>query len=242
MNIFSHISERIVVPLKIAGIDLSITNEILVMWIAIFCIILFFYFGSKKVSIVPNRFQNLVEMYVLTLWENIEPIVLNRAWLPFFCGLFSLILFCNLLGGIPGIVPPTVNINFTATLAVCIFLITQIVGIKQNGIRKYFLSFVPSNVPFGILIFIIPMEVLSQFIRPFSLSIRLFANIFAGHAVTLTIISLIFIFKSYWVIPGSLIGHLLISVFEIFVAFIQAFIFTFLSAFYIGSSLNLEKH
>src|SRR3989339_230870 len=242
MNIFSHLSDRIIVPLKIAGIDISITNEIIVMWVAIFFIILFFYFGSKKTSIIPNRFQNLVEMYVLTLWENIEPIVQSRAWLPFFCGLFSLILFCNLLGGIPGIVPPTVNINFTATLALCIFLITQIVGIKQNGIKKYFLSFVPLDVPFWILVFIVPMEILSQLIRPFSLSIRLFANIFAGHAVTLTIIGLIFVFKSYWVLPGSLIGHVFISAFEVFVAFIQAFIFTFLSAFYIGSSLNLEEH
>jgi F-type H+-transporting ATPase subunit a len=240
MNVIEHISAKVIFPLKLFGFDISVTNEIIVLWLAVLLICLFFYFSSRAVKLVPGKLQSIAELYVTTLWEYIEAIIKEKSWLPFFCALFSLIFFCNLLGIVPGLLPPTVNINFTATLAIMIFLLTQIVGIKMHGVAKYSLSFVPSGVPWPVLIFIVPVEIISQLARPFSLAIRLFANLFAGHAVILTIVSMIFIYKSYWVIPGSLMGNLVISAFEIFVALIQAFIFTFLSAFYIGSALNPE--
>ena len=240
MDIIGHLSSKVWVPLKIGNLDISITNQIVVMWVAAVLVILFFYFSGRKTSVVPTPLQNFAEMYISALWQTIEPIVHDRIWLPFFCGLFSFILSCNLLGAIPGVTPPTANINFTATLAAMIFLIAQGVGIKKHGAVKYFSGMAPSGVPWPILIFLIPIEIMSQLARPFSLAVRLFANLFAGHAVILTIVGLIFVFKSYYVIPGSLIVDLAISMFEIFIAFIQAFIFTFLSAFYIGTSLEGE--
>ncbi len=240
MNVLEHISRRVIYPISLFGIDVSITNEILVLWIAVFLVCLLFALASRSPKIIPGRIQNFAEIYVTTLWEYLEPIVRDRTWLPFFCGLFSVILFCNLLGIVPGFLPPTVNINFTATLAVIVFITSQIVGIKTNGLARYLKSFAPPGVPGPVLVFIVPIEIISQLARPFSLAIRLFANLFAGHAVILTIVGMIFIYKSYWVASGSLFGNLAVSAFEIFVALIQAFIFTFLSAFYIGSALNLE--
>lgn len=240
MNIIQHLSERTILSLNVWGIDISITNEIIVLWVAFLLICLFFYFSGKNANIIPHKLQNISEMYISSLWYYIEPIIKDKTWLPFFCALFSFILFCNLLGILPGVVPPTANINFTATLAVIVFLLSNVVGIKKHGMKQYFSSFIPSGIPKFMVPIFLPIEVLSILTRPLSLSIRLFANIFAGHAVTLTLISLIFVFKSYWVVPGSVFGNTIISLFEIFIALIQAFIFTFLSAFYIGSSIKLE--
>src|SRR3989339_2069434 len=231
MDIFEHISQKVIYPINIKGLDLSITNEIVVLWASVVLIGLFFFLASRKVKILPHRAQNMGEIYIAMLWEYLEPIVHDKSWLPFFCSLFSMILFCNLLGLIPEVIPPTTNINFTAALAILVFAVTLYAGIKNNGFGKYLRSFIPGGMPWPILFFIVPIELISQLARPFSLAVRLFANIFAGHAVVLTIIGMIFMFKSYWVIPGSVLGVIVISAFEIFVALIQAFVFTFLAAF-----------
>ncbi|MBI5701061.1 F0F1 ATP synthase subunit A [Candidatus Saganbacteria bacterium] len=240
MNTIEHLAAKDVFPLHAFGVDISITNQILVMWGAMFLIILFFFIASRKVKSIPHKVQNFAEIYLTVLWEPLEPSLGDKKWLPFFCAIFSLIFFCNLLGAIPGATPPTANINFTASLAFVVFLATHIVGVYKHGTQKYLLSLAPSGIPLPILIFLFPIEIVGQLVRPFSLAIRLFANLFAGHVVMLSIVGLIFVFKSYWIIPGSLFGNLIISLFEVFVAFIQAFIFTFLSAFYIGSALKTE--
>jgi len=240
MNVIEHISSTVIIPLNIFGIDISITNQVAILFLAVISIILFFYFAGKKASIVPNKLQNFAEIYLTTLWDSLESVIGDKRWLPFFCAIFSIILFVNLLGSFPLAVPPSANINFTATLAIIVFLTAHISGLKKNGVSKYFSSFVPSDLPLPLLLFIVPIELVSQIARPFSLAVRLFANVFAGHAVTLTIIGLIFVFRNIFEIPGSVFGHVIVSGFEIFIAFIQAFIFTFLSAFYVGSAIDPE--
>lgn len=240
MNIIEHLLPKVIFPIQIGPVNLSITNQVLVMWLAAALVVLFFYLAGRKPTLIPHKLQNAAEIYIEALWDNIEPIVHDKAWLPFFCALFSFIFFINLLGLFPGLTPPSSNINFTASLAIIIFLLAHSVGIKQHGLIKYLKSFAPSGIPWPVLIFIVPVEIVSQIARPFSLSVRLFANMFAGHAVMLTLLSLIFVFKSFYILPGPLIGNILVSAFEIFISLIQAFIFTFLSAYYIGSAIESD--
>jgi len=141
-----------------------------------------------------------------------------------------------LLGLVPLLAGPTTNINVTAALAIIVFLTVQVTGVVKHGPLGYLKSMIPSGVPLPIAVFLFPVEIVSQFAKPFSLAVRLFANMFAGHAVMLLIISLIFLFKSYLILPLPIIGNTAIMMFEIFVAFIQAFVFTYLSALYIATA------
>ena len=114
-------------------------------------------------------------------------------------------------------------------------------GDRQTRAAAYLRKFVPEGVPFFITIFMIPVEIISQLARPFSLAVRLFANMYAGHAVMLLLISMIFIFQSYIVLPFPVMGDLAFLAFELFIAAVQAFVFTYLSAFYIATALE-ETH
>jgi F-type H+-transporting ATPase subunit a len=162
----------------------------------------------------------------------------KEKWLPFIIAVFSFILANNLLGLIPGFSSATGNINTTAALALTVFAVVQVTGFVKHGLFGYLKSLLPQGVPLPLAIFMIPIELASQLAKPFSLAIRLFANMFAGHAIMLMLISLIFIFKSYLILPLPVLGNTAVLAFEIFVAFIQAFIFTYLSALYIATALE----
>lgn len=226
-------SFNIHIPFQVFGIDLSITYPILIMWGVVFFVFLFLFLGNKV-----RRFR-LIEEYLFDfISEQIasEPKTKNKLWFSFLMTIFLFIIFGNLSGLIPGAVSPTSNINVTASLAIMVFLLTQILGIYTHGWR-YFKHIVPSGIPKFLLVLMIPIEIVSQFARPFSLALRLFANVFAGHMILTIFIGFLIVVSPFIkVLPFSFI--ILISFFEIFVAFIQAFIFTFLSAFYIGESIQ----
>ncbi|MCX5726388.1 MAG: F0F1 ATP synthase subunit A [Candidatus Saganbacteria bacterium] len=240
MNILEHIGQRTLLPLSLWGIDISVSNGVIMIWLAVAASFFFFFFASRRPSLVPGKLQNMAEMGILFLRDEVlSEIPEDREkWLPFIVALFSFILFNNLLGLVPGMSGATANINTTAALAIIVFIVVQFAGIIKQGISGYFRSFLPRGIPLPVMIFMIPIEFISQLARPFSLSVRLFANMYAGHAVTLMLLSLIFLFRSYLIIPLPVIGSALILAFEIFVAAIQAFIFTYLSALYIGLALS----
>jgi F-type H+-transporting ATPase subunit a len=174
-------------------------------------------------------------------------------WFPYVASLMLFIWVVNLLGFIPlpltgetwhgipvwGIYAATSSISVTLALALCTFIFTHYEGIRWNGVRRYFRSWIPV-VPKALLPMIIPIEILSQFMRLVSLSVRLYANMLAGHILILTFIGLIFVFQTLFAIP--LVG--ISAVFYIFevviVVSIQAFIFAILSAIYIGSAIEPE--
>jgi F-type H+-transporting ATPase subunit a len=242
MNVLEHLKQVKIIELSISGLDISITNGMITGYLAVFLIILFFFIVSRRAKFEPNLPQTIAEYLIQFIQtEMLAPLGEEaRIWLPFMVSLFSYILICNLLGIIPGLLPPTSNINFTATLAIIVFMIVQIAGIKKQGFIGYMKSLIPPGVPIFLAPFLFPIEIIGQLARPFSLSIRLFANMFAGHAIILTLISLIFVFKSFLVVPFPVIGNVAILAFEIFVSFIQAFIFTFLSASYIIGAVQAE--
>jgi F-type H+-transporting ATPase subunit a len=119
-----------------------------------------------------------------------------------------------------------------------VFVVVQTAGVAKKGLGGYLGSLVPPGLPVPIALFMIPIEIVSQLAKPFSLAVRLFANMFAGHAVMLMLLSLIFLFRSYLILPLPVIGNTVVLAFEIFVSFIQAFIFTYLTTLYIATAVE----
>lgn len=240
MNILEHLAQKRIIPLELFSLDLSITNGVITLWLSFVLVLLFFFFATRRLQRVPGRLQNLAETLVLFLRDEVAGQIKHDRdrWLPFITVIFTFILTCNLLGLIPNVSGVTGNINTTAALALIVFLVVQVAGIRQHGLIGYLKTLMPAGLPLPVVIFMIPIEFISQLARPFSLTLRLFANMFAGHAVMLMIFSLIFIFKSYYILPLPVIGNTVVLAFEIFVAFIQAFIFTYLSALYIAGAVE----
>jgi F-type H+-transporting ATPase subunit a len=190
----------------------------------------------------PKGFAAGIEAVVLYLRnEVILPNVGHHgnAYVPFALTLFFFILTANLLGLIPYLSTATGNISVTATLAIITFVVVEIAGIKAQGVGYLNTIFYWNKelpLPMRVLMFLImsPVEILGKFTKPFALAIRLFANMTAGHIVVLALIGLIFVFNSYVVAVAPFIMAVLIMMLELFVALLQAYIFTLLSSVFIG--------
>lgn len=234
---------RVFYNLSLFGIDISITSAVLVIWAAAGIIFLTAFIATRRTSILPGSLQNLVEI-IYEFWESQTKEVLGKEtglWLPFIFCLFCFVLVCNLLGMIPDVYPITANINLTVTLALIVFVSYHIAGIRDKGILNYFKSLMPQGVPLFIMPLMLVIEILSHLARPFSLAVRLFANMTAGHLVAFTLLSLIFVFKNIWLAGFPLLGRVTVGLFEVFIAFIQAYIFAYLAALYIGLAIS-EEH
>lgn len=191
----------------------------------------------------PKGFANAIEAMVLYIRnEVILPNVGHHGekFVPFCLTLFFFILFMNLLGLIPYGATATSNISVTATLAIVSFLVIEIAGMRALGAKGYLntIVFWPHDMPLAVkapITFIMtPVELLGKFTKPIALSIRLFANMIAGHVVVLALISIIFTFGSWLVMPAPVLATTGIMMLEIFVAFLQAFVFCLLVSVFIG--------
>ncbi len=192
----------------------------------------------------PRGFAAGLEAAILYLRNEIYiPVLGGRAgggakFVPFVMSLFFFILFCNVLGLIPYGSTPTGNISVTATLALITFIVIEVTGMVTLG-RGYVntIVFWPHDLPLGmripLAIVMSPLELVGKFTKPFALTIRLFANMIAGHVIILALIGLIFMF-GWLVAPAPLLMALFIMIIEVLVAFIQAFIFSLLAAVFIG--------
>ena len=229
--------------LEIFGLDISITKHVLMMWIAALLLILMFGLSFRKRNMVNRGFANFLEMLVIFVRDEIVYSALGekegRKVLPYLLTVFFFILTCNLLGLVPWGATATGNVSVTAALAMLSFMLIQAKGMISQGAAKYFLHLVPKGVPFFVVPIMIPVEIIGLFTKPFALCIRLFANMIAGHAVILSLLGLIFIAKAF-LVPLPIIGALAISLLEIFIAFIQAFIFTVLTSLFV--SLAQHSH
>jgi F-type H+-transporting ATPase subunit a len=226
------------------SLDLSITNKVFMLMIAsvILIIILTLAARSNKENIIPKGFGNFVEMIMVFLRDDVVMPSMGKAgerYLPFFFTLFFFILTCNLLGLIPFMQTPTGSINITAGLAIITFAMTQFLGMKNNGLLGYWKGLLPPGVPLFVLPIMIVVEFLGLLTKPFALCIRLFANMTAGHVVVLALIGLIFTL-GYGATPVSIIFALFIDLLEILIALLQAYIFTILSALFIGMAVHQE--
>ncbi len=188
-----------------------------------------------------NRFVSFIES--LTVFVRDEIVLPNigeegRAYLPYFLSMFFFILAMNLLGMVPGSATATGNISVTAGLAGCTLFMINVAGVREHGWGGYVKSLVPHGMPVWLLPLMYPIELLGLLTKSFALCIRLFANMIAGHIVILAFLALIFLFGKLWVAPMSVAAALGISLLELFVAFLQAYIFTLLSAIFVGSAVH----
>jgi len=247
--IIEHVSDHPLIkiePIHIGGlsIDLSITINILMLMLAavLLVVILLYAASSNRKNKYPKGIGNLIEVMILFIKNDIVIPSMGESgvrFLPFFFTLFFFVLFANLLGLIPYLHTATGNVNITATLALITFGMTQVHGIKHNGFIGYFKGLMPPGVPVFVMPIMVIIEFLSLLTKPFALCIRLFANMMAGHIVILAFISLIFTL-GYAIVPVSIGFSLFIYILEIFVALLQAFIFTMLSALFIGMGIHQE--
>jgi len=244
------------VPIHLGPLDLSITKAVayLMLGTAV-TILLGILLMRVRLGVEPGVRQTfgeqIYEVAQVQIAEQGLPAKAIGRWFPYVASLFLFIFVVNLLGFIPlpltgetwhgvpvwGIYAATSSISVTLALALLTFVFTHVEGIRWNGPVRYFKSWVP-EAPRVLLALIVPLEVLGQFMRLISLSVRLFANMLAGHILILTFLGLIFIFQS-WVLLFVLAPATLFYVFEVVIVVgIQAFIFAALSAIYIGSAIE----
>jgi len=235
-------------PVHIFGvsIDLSISNHTVMLVIAGLILISLFFFLYKLKDKVPTGFGNILELVVLFIRDDIAIANMGekegRRFTPLLITFFFFILISNLMGLIPAFTTSTGNISVTAALAIITFLSTQYFGIRQNGLWGYYKGLVPHGVPFWLWPLMLIIEIMGLIAKHVALMIRLFANMLAGHFVLFAFLGLIIIFKSLWFVvpPFSIAFAVFVYFLEILVAFIQAYIFTLLSALFIGMSVNPE--
>ena len=230
------------------ALDISPTRHVVMLWIAaLLCIVttllaLRAHNRRTREGKAPSGFGNGLEALVLYLRnEVVLPNVgaHGNGYVPYLLTLFFFILFANLLGLVPYGATATGNISVTATLAIVTFIVIELAGIKAQGWRYInTVVFWPHDMTLGmklpITFILTPIELIGKFTKPFALAIRLFANMLSGHVVLLALISLIFTFGSWLLVPAPILIALSISLLELFVAFLQAFIFTLLSSVFIG--------
>src|SRR5258705_8634931 len=230
------------------ALDISPTRHVVMLWIAaLLCILttlvaLRAHNRRTREGKAPSGFGNGLEALVFYLRNevvlpNVGPH--GNGFVPHLLTLFFFILFANLLGLIPYGATATGNISFTATLAIVTFIVIELAGMKAQGWRYInTIVFWPHDMSLGMKLFIspilTPIELIGKFTKPFALAIRLFANMVSGHVVLLSLISLIFTFGSWLLVPAPILIALAISLLELFVAFLQAFIFPLLSSVFIG--------
>jgi F-type H+-transporting ATPase subunit a len=230
-------------------LDFSITKSVVGLFSSCLIGLLLFIGLSrsyKKTGIShPRGIQRFLEPIILFIRDDIAVPNIGEhkyeRYMPYLLSVFFFILINNIMGLVP-FPPPfganvTGNIAVTLTLAVFTFIITQISGKKQYWQH----IFATPGMPVWLLPIMVPVEVLGMFTKPFALTIRLFANITAGHIIVLSLVSLIFIFKSLVVAPVSILFVIFMDCLELFVAFLQAYVFTLLSALFIGLAAE-EKH
>ncbi len=227
------------------GIDLSqwgITKHVLLMWIASVFLIVMMNVVARQKGLVPRGLRNLIEPVLFYIRDEVAiPNLHDKTdrYLPFLWTVFFFILFCNLLGLIPGSATATGNLSVTAALAILSFFAIHITGIRENGLFGYLGAIVPP-VPFWLWPLLLVVEIVGILAKPFALAVRLWANMNAGHIIILVIMGFIFLFKNVAVVGISVAAATAIYMLEIFVAFLQAYVFTFLTAVFMGMAAHPE--
>jgi F-type H+-transporting ATPase subunit a len=266
---------------KVAGIDLSVTKHVLMLWIVAILLFLIVTLTVRRFLAqerkIPGRFMSLLEILVEFVRDSIvRPNVGNKwvlTWTPVLLTLFLFIFGANLIGVIPifdtlallnsmvihaapesffarvlhGGVTATGNFNVTAGLATVTFFAIIVAGVRAHGFVKHWKNMVPHGLPVPIYFLLIPIEIMGMFVRPFALTMRLAANMTGGHIAILAILSFVFIFAnmSGQALAGIGVGAVLsvplgvgISALELIVILVQAYVFTLLTAVFIGMAIH----
>jgi F-type H+-transporting ATPase subunit a len=231
-------------PVHIGGmtIDFSVTKHVVFLWVAALILFVAVVAAARKnrASKVPSGLGNLVEVFVVFVRDEI--VVPNMGpggmrYLPYLLTTFFFILVMNLLGMIPYGATPTGNVSVTAGLAVVAFIMIQYSAIRAQGFGHY-IAHLTGGVHWALWPIMLPIEILGLFTKPFALCIRLFANMTGGHLVVVSLLGLIFLFRTYVIVPVPILFVVGISMLELLVAFLQAYIFTMLTSLFMGLGMQ----
>ncbi len=252
MNLMEHLQPHVIIPLKIGGIDISITNAVVSMWIACLLVFLTLTLAGRIGRLVPRGLQNFMESLVSFVKQSLIHEILGEegmVWFPFIATLFFFILFCNLLGLVPQNVYSHLQHQCDGLSGGRGFYLHPRCGDRQTRLCRILQDLCSQgnarwhrgSGSHGFMVFV---EFISQLARPFSLAVRLFANMTAGHMVILVFISMIFMFQGViariFVTPMSVVMAVVMMAFEIFVGLLQAFIFAILASIYISLAVHPE--
>jgi F-type H+-transporting ATPase subunit a len=230
----------------LAGHPISFTNSSLFMMLAILAATALMVLAMRPRATVPGRWQMLAEKLYNMVDEMVEDNASHEAaaFFPLIFSIFVFILFCNIFGMFPHSLAVTSHILINLAIALFLFLIIIITGFARHGVH-FFSVFVPPGVPLPMLFFMVPIELFSFLLRPFSLSIRLFANMLAGHillgvfaGMTATLVAGTLWLKGVSLLP--LLVNIAITGFEFFVAFLQAYIYAVLASVYLRDAVELH--
>ena len=240
-HVFHHVEDQVWYPIHIPigsrTLDLSISKHVVWMWIAAALLIVVFLVATARRALVPKGLYSMLESFVLFIRDEIAIKNIGHhhgpEYVSYLCTAFFFILFMNLVGLLPYGASATGNLNVTVVLALCTFVMTQVAGMRSQGVVGYWAHLVPAGVPKWLYPIMLPVEILGLFTKPFALTVRLFANMVAGHIVILFLLALT-VLLSVYVAPISVAFALGIFLLELFVALVQAYVFTMLSALFIG--------
>ncbi len=252
-EVAGEFEREVLIPLPTIGpFDLSVTKTVAYLWVAVAVIVVLTILISRTLKVHPGRFQYAMEALYELSRDGIVGSVMKSGkatWFPYVGGVFLFILVNNIVGLIPlpfgehhqpSFYAPTANLNVTLMLALFTFVFTHYAGIRKNGALRYVRAWAPAGAPPVLKQIIWAIHAVSEIFRLISLSVRLFANMVAGHAILAVFFAMALIFQSYLVAVALQGASVLIYLFEIFVAVIQAFIFAILSAVYIGGALDQD--
>ena len=229
-----------IIDIEVADIDISFTNSSLWMAITAAVLVIFMIVSTQRRALVPGRMQASAEYFYQIIADMVRDNVgsQGRPYFPFIFSLFMFILFGNLLGLIPGAFTFTSHLAVTFAMAAFIFVGVTIIGLAKHGF-KFFSLFFPHGAPIVSAPVLIPIEIISYLSRPISLSVRLFANMLAGH-------TLLKVFAGFVISLGLVGGWLplgfivVLTGLEIIIAFLQAFVFAILTCLYLNDALHLH--
>lgn len=238
-NPLAQFEIKTLIPIHIGGVDASFTNAAAFMVVAVICASALMILSVRSRALVPGRWQLLAEMSYGFIAKMLTDTVgkEGRPYFPFVFSLFMFILFGNMLGLLPYAFTYTSHLIVTFAMAAFIFVMVTVIAIAKHGL-KFFSFFLPHGVPIAMAPLLIPIEIISYLSRPVSLSVRLFANMMAGHTLLKVV--------GGFVIPLGLLGVVPVAALvavtglELLIAFLQAYIFTILTCIYINDAVHLH--
>jgi F-type H+-transporting ATPase subunit a len=242
-DLLHHLESITLYKLNVGGLDLTITNSVATMFISAGLVAALLLMVARNPKLVPGRLQNIVESIVQFIRNDIVLSTIGKdgmVWFPFLATIFFFILFNNLLGLVPLAGAPTSKLAVPLTLAVIVFFSVHIYGVMRHGPLKYVASWVPSGLPMWVVPIVFLLEAISTIAKPFSLTVRLFASMLAGHILVLVFVSFGLMMGTLAVMPLAIPFAIAILTLKVLLAAIQAYVFTILSAMYISAASHAE--
>jgi len=227
------------IPIHLGGVDVSFTNAALLMCVIVVLVTTFMVLSTRAAKLIPTRWQSMAEL----AYEFVANMVVESAgigaakYVPFVFTLFMFILFANLIGLVPYSFTVTSQVIVTAALALTVFIGVTIIAFAKHGFH-FFTFFFPEGAPILMAPLLVPIEIVSYLSRPFSLAIRLFANMMAGHTMLAVFAGFVVSLGLFGILP-ILFDSVLIA-FEIFIGVLQAYVFTILTCLYLNDALHMH--